>query len=251
MSGHSKWSTIKRKKGALDAKRGKIFTKLIKEITIAAKQGGGDPDGNPRLRTAIQTAKGANMPQENITRAIAKGTGDLEGVNYEEGVYEGYGPNGVGILISVLTDNRNRTGAEVRHILTKNNGAMAEPNAVAWNFEKKGLFLISQEGVDEESLIELALEAGAYDLEPADESFEIHTSPDAFESVREALEERDVQVESAELTMLPKSTVHLTGREAEQMLRLMEALEDNDDVQNIYANFDISEEQMAQVSAST
>lgn len=249
MSGHSKWSTIKRKKGALDAKRGKIFTKLIKEITIAARLGGGDPDGNPRLRTAIQAAKGANMPQDNITRAIAKGTGDLEGVNYEECAYEGYGPNGVAIFIAVLTDNRNRTGAEIRHILTKNNGTMAEPNAVAWNFEKKGLFLVPQESVDEETLMELALEAGADDFESTDDLFEIHTSPDAFEDVREALEHSEIQTESAELAMLPKSTVKLEGKEAEQMLRLMEALEDNDDVQNVYANFDISEEQMAEASA--
>ena len=249
MSGHSKWSTIKRKKGALDAKRGKIFTKLIKEITIAARLGGGDPDGNPRLRTAIQTAKGANMPQDNITRAIAKGTGELEGVNYEECAYEGYGPNGVAIFISVLTDNRNRSGAEIRHILTKNNGTMAEPNAVAWNFEKKGLFLVLQESVDEETLMELALEAGAEDFESTDDLFEIHTSPDAFETVREALEQNGIPTESAELAMLPKSTVKLEGKEAEQMLRLMEALEDNDDVQNVYANFDISEEQMAEASA--
>lgn len=249
MSGHSKWSTIKRKKGALDAKRGKIFTKLIKEITVAAKLGGGDPDGNPRLRTAIQTAKGANMPQENIARAIAKGTGELEGVHYEECAYEGYGPSGVAILISVLTDNRNRTGAEIRHVLTKNSGSMAEPNAVAWNFEKKGLFLVPREGVDEESLMELALEAGAEDMEPAADLFEIRTPPDAFEAVREALEKSGVPTESAELAMLPKSTVPLEGGEAERMLRLMEALEENDDVQNVYANFDISEEQMAQASA--
>lgn len=249
MSGHSKWSTIKRKKGALDAKRGKIFTKLIKEITVAAKLGGGDPDGNPRLRTAIQTAKGANMPQENIARAIAKGTGELEGVHYEECAYEGYGPSGVAILISVLTDNRNRTGAEIRHVLTKNSGSMAEPNAVAWNFEKKGLLLVPREGVDEEALMELALEAGAEDMEPAADLFEIRTPPDAFEAVREALEKSGVPTESAELAMLPKSTVPLEGGEAERMLRLMEALEENDDVQNVYANFDISEEQMAQASA--
>ncbi len=249
MSGHSKWSTIKRKKGALDAKRGKIFTKLIKEITIAARLGGGDPDGNPRLRTAIQTAKGANMPQDNIARAIAKGTGELEGINYEECTYEGYGPSGVAILISVLTDNRNRTGAEIRHILTKNSGSLSEPNAVAWNFEKKGLFLVSRENADEETLMELTLEAGAEDFESTDDFFEIHTSPDEFESVREALENSGISTESAELAMLPKSTVKLDGKEADQMLRLMEALEDNDDIQNVYANFDISEEQMAEASA--
>ena len=250
MSGHSKWSTIKRKKGVLDAKRGKIFTKLIKEITIAARLGGGDPDGNPRLRTAIQTAKGANMPQDNIARAIAKGAGDLEGVNYEEYAYECYGPNGVAILIAVLTDNRNRTGAEIRHILTKNNGSMAEPNAVAWNFKKKGLLLRSpgKPWMRKRSWNSCSM-LGRKTSNPADDLFEIHTSPDAFESVREALEKNKIQTESAEITMLPKSTVKLEGKQAEQMLRLMEALEDNEDVQNVYANFDISEEQMVEASA--
>ncbi len=249
MSGHSKWSTIKRKKGALDAKRGKIFTKLIREITVAAKMGGGDPAGNPRLRMAIQNAKGANMPQDNVNRAISKGTGDMEGVVYEEFSYEAYGPGGVAILIPVLTENRNRTGSEVRHILTRNNGNLTEPNAVAWNFEKKGFFLIPGDGVDEETLMEIVLEAGAEDMEPADGNFEVRSEPEAFEDVRAALEKNSVATESAEITMLPKTTVKLEGKPAEQMLRLIESLEDNDDVQNVYANFDISEEEMSKVSA--
>jgi YebC/PmpR family DNA-binding regulatory protein len=249
MSGHSKWSTIKRKKGALDAKRGKIFTKLIREITVAAKLGGGDPNGNPRLRMAIQNAKGANMPQDNINRAISKGTGDMEGVVYEEFTYEGYGPGGVAILIPVLTENRNRTGSEVRHILTKNGGNFAEPNAVAWNFEKKGFFLIPSNNVEEETLMEVVLEAGAEDMQPGEGNFEVRTETEAFEDVRAALEKSDIPMDSAEVTMLPKTTVKLEGKPAEQMLRLIEALEDNDDVQNVYANFDISEEEMAKATA--
>ncbi len=249
MSGHSKWSTIKRKKGVIDAKRGKIFTKIIREITVAARMGGGDPDGNPRLRMAIQNAKGANMPQDNVTRAISKGTGDLEGVVYEEFSYEAYGPGGVAILIPVLTDNRNRTGPEIRHILSRHNGSLAEPNAVAWNFEKKGYFLISGDRVDEETLMDIVLEAGADDLEAADGNFEVRSGPDTFEDVREALEKNNIKADSAEITMLPKTTVELEGKPAEQMLRLLEALEDNDDVQNVYANFDISEEEMAKASS--
>lgn len=249
MSGHSKWNTIKRKKGVLDAKRGKIFTKLIKEITIAARLGGGDPEGNPRLRAAIQAGKGANMPQDNITRAIAKGTGDLEGVNYEEYAYEGYGPGGVAILIQVMTDNRNRTGSEVRSILTKNNGNLAEPNAVSWIFEKKGLFIVSTENVDEETLMDIVLEAGAEDMETSESIYEIRTTPEAIEDVRAALEKNQIATEVAEFAMLPKNTVKVEGKAAGQMLRLMELLEDNDDVQNVYANFDISEEEMAQISA--
>lgn len=249
MSGHSKWSTIKRKKGVIDAKRGKIFTKIIREITVAAKIGGGDPDGNPRLRMAMQNAKGANMPQDNVTRAISKGTGDMEGVVYEEFSYEAYGPGGVAILIPVLTDNRNRTGPEIRHILSRHNGTLAEPNAVAWNFEKKGFFLILGDSVDEETLMDIVLEAGADDLESADGNFEVRSSPDTFEDVRVALEKNNIKADSAEITMLPKTTVNLEGKPAEQMLRLIEALEDNDDVQNVYANFDISEEEMAKASS--
>lgn len=249
MSGHSKWSTIKRKKGALDAKRGKIFTKLIREITVAAKMGGGDPTGNPRLRLAIQNAKSANMPQDNVNRAIAKGTGDMEGVTYEEFTYEAYGPGGVAILIPVLTDNRNRTGPEVRHILSKNGGNLAEPNAVAWNFEKKGFFLIPGGEVDEETLMEIVLEAGAEDMTPADGNFEVRSDPEVFEDIRAALEGNNIQTDSAEITMLPKTTIKLEGKPAEQMLRLIETLEDNDDVQNVYANFDISDEEMAKATA--
>jgi YebC/PmpR family DNA-binding regulatory protein len=249
MSGHSKWSTIKRKKGALDAKRGKIFTKLIREITVAAKMGGGDPDGNPRLRMAIQNAKGANMPQDNVTRAISKGTGDMEGVVYEEFTYEAYGPGGVAILILVLTENRNRTGSEVRHILSRRGGNLAEPNAVAWNFDKKGFFLIPEAGVDEDSLLEIVLEAGADDMEPADGHYEVTSEPEAYEDIRAALENNQIPMETAEISMIPKTTVKLEGKPAEQMLRLIETLEDNDDVQNVYANFDISEEEMAKVSA--
>ncbi len=249
MSGHSKWSTIKRKKGALDAKRGKIFTKLIREITVAAKMGGGDPDGNPRLRMAIQNAKSANMPQDNVTRAISKGTGDMEGVVYEEFTYEAYGPGGVAILISVLTENRNRTGSEVRHILSRRGGNLAEPNAVAWNFDKKGFFLIPEAGVDEDSLLEIVLEAGADDMEPADGHYEVTSEPEAYEDIRAALENNQIPMETAEISMIPKTTVKLEGKPAEQMLRLIETLEDNDDVQNVYANFDISEEEMAKVSA--
>ncbi|HBK81391.1 MAG TPA: YebC/PmpR family DNA-binding transcriptional regulator [Nitrospinae bacterium] len=249
MSGHSKWSTIKRKKGALDAMRGKIFTKLIREITVAAKMGGGDPAGNPRLRMAIQNAKGANMPQDNVTRAISKGTGDMEGVVYEEFTYEAYGPGGVAILIPVLTENRNRTGSEVRHILSRRGGNLAEPNAVAWNFEKKAFFLIPGEGVEEDDLLEVVLEAGADNLEPVDGNFEVTSEPEAYEDIRAALEKSGIPAKSAEITMLPKTTVKIEGKPAEQMLRLIEALEDNDDVQNVYANFDISEEEMAKVTA--
>ena len=248
MSGHSKWSTIKRKKGALDAKRGKIFTKLIKEITIAARTGGGDVEGNPRLRSAIQTAKSSNMPQDNITRAIAKGTGDLDGVSYEELSYEGYGPGGVAILINVLTDNKNRTGSEIRHLLTKGSGNMAEPNAVAWNFEKKGLILIPKNDSDEESLMEVVLESDADDMQVTEDHFEIYTTPEKFEFVLNIIKESEFIPESADVSMIPKTTVKLEGKEAEQMLRLLESIEDNDDVQNVYANFDISDEEMEKIT---
>ena len=248
MSGHSKWSTIKRKKGALDAKRGKIFTKLIKEITIAARTGGGDVEGNPRLRSAIQTAKSSNMPQDNITRAIAKGTGDLDGVSYEELSYEGYGPGGVAILINVLTDNKNRTGSEIRHLLTKGSGNMAEPNAVAWNFEKKGLILIPKNDSDEESLMEVVLESDADDMQVTEDHFEIYTTPEKFEFVLNKIKESEFIPDSADVSMIPKTTVKLEGKEAEQMLRLLESIEDNDDVQNVYANFDISDEEMEKVT---
>lgn len=246
MSGHNKWSTIKHKKGAADAKRGKIFTKLIKEITVAAKMGGGDPDGNPRLRTAIDKAKGENMPKDNIERAIKKGTGGMEGVVYEETTYEGYGPGGVAVLVEVMTDNRNRTVSDVRSIFTKCNGNMGEAGCVSWIFSKKGLIVFSN-AADFDALFEAALEAGAEDVSDEDGQYEVTTDPSAFFEVREALEKAGFTYESAEVTMIPQTTVKLEGKQAESMLKMMERLEDNDDVQNVYANFDISEEEMEQM----
>jgi YebC/PmpR family DNA-binding regulatory protein len=244
MSGHSKWSTIKRKKGAADAKRGKVFSKVIKEITIAARIGGGDPEGNPRLRAAILLAKNENMPKDNIDRAIKKGTGDLEGATYEEIIYEAYGPGGVAILTQVLTDNKNRTVADIRHIFTKNNGSMGETGCVAWMFEKKGYIVFDKSKIDEEALMEWGLEAGVEDIREQEEEWEVITSLEDFEKTRAALETKKWIPQVAELTMIPKNTVTLEGKNAEQMLRLMEALEDNDDVQNVYANFDIPEKVM-------
>lgn len=243
MSGHNKWSTIKHKKGAADAKRGKIFTKLIKEITVAAKLGGGDPDGNPRLRTAIDKAKSENMPKENIERAIKKGIGELEGVNYEETTYEGYGPGGVAVLVEVMTDNKNRTVSEIRSIFSKNNGNMGEAGCVSWMFDKKGLMVFAKD-TDFDKLFEAALEAGAEDVSDEEEQIEVTTDPAAFIEVREALEKAGFKYESAEITMIPQTMVKLEGKQAESMLKLMERLEDNDDVQNVYANFDISSEEM-------
>jgi len=243
MSGHNKWSTIKHKKGAADAKRGKIFTKLIKEITVAAKLGGGDADGNPRLRTAIDKAKNENMPKENIERAIKKGTGELEGVTYEEINYEGYGPGGVAVLVEVMTDNRNRSVSDVRSIFTKCNGNMGETGCVSWMFDKKGLLIVSKQ-VDFDKLFEAALEAGAEDVSDQEEQYEVVTDPATFVEVRESLQRSGFTFESAEITMIPQTMIKLEGKQAESMLRLMERLEDNDDVQNVYANFDISEEEM-------
>ncbi len=243
MSGHNKWSTIKHKKGAADAKRGKIFTKLIKEITVAAKLGGGDPNGNPRLRTAVDKAKAENMPKDNIDRAIKKGTGELEGVTYEEIVYEGYGPNGVAVLVEVMTDNRNRTVSEVRSIFTKCNGNMGEAGCVAWMFDKRGL-LVFPKSIDFDKLFEAAIEAGADDVTDEDEQFEVMTDPANFIEVREALEKAGFKPESAEVTMIPQTQIKLEGKAAESMLKMMDRLEDNDDVQNVYANFDISDEEM-------
>ncbi|MDP8254891.1 MAG: YebC/PmpR family DNA-binding transcriptional regulator [Candidatus Alcyoniella australis] len=244
MSGHSKWSTIKRKKGAADAKRGKLFTKFIREITIAAREGGGDPEGNPRLRTAIDKAKASNMPNDNIDRGIKKGTGDLEGVSYEEIVYEGYGPGGVAIMLDVLTDNRNRALADIRHILTKNNGNLGENGCVSWLFEKRGLIQFDRGSVDEDSLMEVALEAGADDISEDEDVLEVLTEPSAMQSVRQALVEAGLEPASAEVTSIPQSTVKLTGKQAGQMLRMMDMLEDCDDIQNVWANFDISDEEM-------
>ena len=243
MSGHNKWSTIKHKKGAADAKRGQVFTKLIKEITVAAKLGGGDADGNPRLRTAIDKAKAENMPKENIERAIKKGTGELEGVTYEEITYEGYGPGGVAVLVEVMTDNRNRTVSDVRSIFTKCNGNMGETGCVAWMFDKKGLIVLSK-NTDFDKLFEAALEAGAEDVSDQDEQFEVITDQSTFMDVRDSLAKQGFAFESAEVTMIPQTMIKLEGKPAENMLKLMERLEDNDDVQNVYANFDISEEEM-------
>ncbi|BDV43901.1 putative transcriptional regulatory protein [Geotalea uraniireducens] len=243
MSGHNKWSTIKHKKGAADAKRGKVFTKLIKEITVAAKIGGGDPNGNPRLRTAVDKAKAENMPKDNIDRAIKKGTGELDGVSYEEITYEGYGPGGVAVLVECMTDNRNRTVSEVRSVFTKCNGNMGETGCVSWMFDKKGLIVFAK-SVDFEKLFETALEAGAEDVTDEEEQYEVLTDPSSFIEVREALAAAGFANESAEITMLPQTMVKLEGKNAENMLKLMDRLEDNDDVQNVYANFDISMEEM-------
>ena len=248
MSGHSKWSSIKRKKGATDAKRGKVFTKLIKEITVAARIGGGDPEGNPRLRAAIAAAKADNMPKDNIERAIKKGTGELEGVSYEELIYEGYGPGGAAILIEAMTDNRNRTTADIRHIFSKGSGNLGEAGCVAWMFDKKGYLVVEKSAVDEEKLMELALDAGAEDIEEGGKEFEVITDPGSFDAVKEALDKAGIQYVLAEVTMYPQSTVKLEAKNADQMLRMMEQLEDQDDVQKVYANFDIPEEVMEQLS---
>ncbi len=248
MSGHSKWSTIKRKKGAADSKRGKVFSKLIKEITIAARTGGGDPDGNPRLRTAIAAAKSENMPKDNIERAVKKGTGDGGGATLEEISYEGYGPGGAAVLVDTLTDNRNRTTGEIRHIFAKHNGNLGENGCVSWIFEKKGLIVFEKDKVGEEKLFELALEAGAEDIKEEATTFEVITDPGSFDKVKEALDAGDMQCLLAEVTMVPLNTVKLEGKEAERMIRLMDALEDCDDVQKAYSNFDISEEILEQMS---
>ena len=247
MAGHSKWAQIKHKKAVVDAKRGKLFSKLAKEISVAAKLGGGDPSMNPRLRTAIEKAKEANMPQDNIKRAIQKGTGELPGMAYEEAIYEGYGPGGVAMLIEVLTDNKNRTVSEIRHLLSKHGGSLGEAGCVSWIFEKKGLILVNKQSIDEDSLMAVALEAGAEDLknDPKEDNYEIITSPDDFQAVKDALASNNVQIVMAEITMLPKTQVSLEGDGAEKMLKLMEVLEDHDDVQNVYANFDLPEEVMA------
>jgi len=243
MSGHNKWSTIKHKKGAADAKRGKVFTKIIKEISVAAKLGGGDPVANPRLRTAIDKAKAENMPKDNIERAIKKGAGGMEGVTYEEIIYEGYGPGGAAVLVEVLTDNRNRSVSDIRSIFTKCNGNMGESGCVAWMFSQKGLILYDK-SVDFEQLFEAAIEAGAEDVAEQDEQFEVTTEPGSFIEVREALEAKGFRYANAEITMIPQTLVVLEGKQAENMLKLMDRLEDNDDVQNVYSNFDISSEEM-------
>jgi YebC/PmpR family DNA-binding regulatory protein len=246
MSGHSKWATIKHKKGALDAKRGKIFTRLIKEITIAAKTGGGgDPDGNPRLRTAIAAAKAENMPADNIKRAIQRGTGELEGVNYEEITYEGYGPGGVAIIVEVLTDNKNRAVSEVRHAFSKNGGNMGAEGAVSWMFTKKGVVTIAKTAANEDKLTEIVLEAGAEDLSDEGENWEILCDPKDFEAVTEALKAAKITPEHAEITKIASTYTKLEGAQANAMIRLLEAIEDLDDTQNLYSNFDMDEAPVA------
>jgi len=249
VSGHSKWASIKHKKAAIDAKRGKLFSRISKEITVAAKIGGGDLNSNPRLRTAVMAGKEANMPGDNIERAIKKGTGELPGVTYEESVYEGYGPGGVAVLIEVLTDNKNRTTSEIRSIFTKRNGNMASANAVAWMFTKKGFITIKKETVDEDTLLDITLDAGAEDVKTEGDIYEVITGLQDFESVKEALAKNKIATESAEITALPSNTVQVNEKEAKQVLDLVETLEDHDDVQNVYANFDISDEIMKKLEA--
>ena len=246
MAGHSKWANIKHRKGAQDAKRGKVFTKIIKELTVAARIGGGDPDANPRLRTAIDKAKQANMPKENVDRAIKKGTGNLDGVNYEEGIFEGYGPGGVALIVEFLTDNRTRTVADVRHIFSKYGGNLGVSGSVAFLFDRKGLISFSTDN-DFEQIFEIALESGAEDVRDEGDIYEVITDAGNFIEVRDAMAEAGLQWETAEATMIPQNQVELESKPAETMLKLMDALEDNDDVQNVYANFDISEEEVAKI----
>lgn len=240
MSGHSKWASIRHKKGAVDAKRGKVFSKLIKEITVAARLGGGDPEGNPRLRVAIQAAKAQNMPKDNIARAIKKGTGELAGTSY--------GPGGVALMMNCLTDNRNRTIADIKHIFERHGGNLGEPGCVSWIFEKKGLFVFERNSVEEEKLLDLALEAGAEDIKESDTQFEVLTDPADFESIKKAFDNEGLSYSLAEISMIPQNTVKLDGRDAERVLSLLEALEENDDVSHVYANFDIPDEVMEALS---
>ena len=244
MSGHSKWHTIKHKKGAADAKRGKIFTRIIKELTIAARNGGGDPDANPRLRTVIADAKAVNMPADNIKRAIRRGTGEEEGVTYEEVMYEGYGPGGAAIIIEALTDNRNRTVGEVRHILTKHGGKLGEPNSVARLFEKKGYIVVSKAKANEEALMNAALDAGADDMRDDGDSWEVLSAPDVYQMVLDAVKGLGVEPDAAQVSLLPQNYVKLEGKTADQMVKLMDALDDHDDVRQVWSNFDIEEKEI-------
>ena len=249
MSGHSKWSTIKRKKGAIDSKRGKIFTKLIKEITLAARLGGGDLEGNSRLRQAIMAAKEENMPKDNIDRAIKKGTGDLAGAAaYEEVTYEGYGPAGVAVIVDVMTDNKNRTVAEIRHSFAKHGGNLGENGCVAWMFDKKGSIVFDKKAVGEDALMEVALEAGAEDVRDQESEWEVITDPTTFEAVKKAIDQKGWKYLEARVGKIPQNTIQLEAGKAEQMLKLMEKLEDNDDVQNVYANFDIPDDVMEKLN---
>lgn len=244
MSGHSKWATIKHKKGAADARRGKIFTKLIKEITVAARMGGGDPDSNPRLRTAVLAAKAENMPADNIKRAIQKGTGELPGATYEESVYEAYGPGGVAMMVEVATDNKNRTVSEIRHLFSKHGGNLGESGSVAWMFHKKGYIVVEKEKADEERLLNLVMESGAEDLSDDGSNWEIFTAPSELNKVLDRLKAENITPAVAEISMVPQTYVKLTGKGAQQMLRLTSDLEDHDDVQHVYANFDIEESEL-------
>jgi YebC/PmpR family DNA-binding regulatory protein len=249
MSGHSKWHTIKHKKGALDAKRGKLFTKLIREMTIAARIGGGDPDSNPRLRTAVDKAKGANMPADNITRAIKKGTGELEGTTYEELLLEGYGPGGVAILVEGSTDNRNRTVSEIRHLFTKNGGNLGGAGSVAYMFKPRGVIAIAADKTTEEKLMEIALDAGAEDIESESQGFTVYTTQQGFEAVRDAIKKAGIEPDEAEVKKLAENNIALEGAKAQQLLKLVEALDDHDDVQNVWDNSDISEKEMEEAAA--
>jgi YebC/PmpR family DNA-binding regulatory protein len=249
MSGHSKWSTIKRKKGALDAKRGKIFSRLAKEIAVAARIGGGDATMNPRLRTVLLAAKAQNMPKDNVERAIKKGTGEIEGAAYEEIRYECYGPAGIAIIVDALTDNKNRTVADVRHLVNKAGGSMAENGAVTWNFEQKGIIAVDKEGLDDETIFEKATEAGAEDVDMEGDQYEITTDPTELHTVSAALEEMEIEVKEAKLTMLPKTTIEVDEKQVKSVLNLMEALEDNDDVQDVYSNVEITDDVMAAAMA--
>jgi YebC/PmpR family DNA-binding regulatory protein len=242
MSGHSKWHSIKHKKMAMDARKGKIFTKIIKEIMVAAKTGGPNPETNPRLRLAIEKAKSVNMPNENIQRAIKKGTGEEGGVNYEQVTYEGYGPGGVAIFVEVLTDNKNRSASEIRSIFSRHNGNLAGAGSVSWIFERKGLISVKKENVDEDKLMSIILDAGAEDMRIEKDTYDVITSPENFEDVKKVIEMNKIPIENAGITYIPKNTVSLEGKEAEQLLKLLDELEESDDVQNVYANFDISDE---------
>ena len=249
MSGHSKWHSIRHKKGATDAKRGKIFSRINKELMVAARMGGGDPSANPRLRQAIATAKAENMHKDNIERAIKKGTGELEGVNYEEHVYEGYAPGGVALLIEVMTDNKNRAAADIRYVFNKRGGSLGEAGCVAWMFDKKGLIVFEQELVDEDEVLEVALEAGADDVITTEDQYEVHTELAAFESVKQAFDDQELQYTMAEITMMPQNTVKVDDEaQAAQVLKLMDAIEDADDVQKVYANFDIPDEILQRIT---
>jgi len=251
MAGHSKWAQIKHKKAVVDARKGKTFSKISREISVAAKLGGGNPDMNPRLRLAIEKAKQVNMPSDNIKRAIQRGTGELPGTSYEEVIYEGYGPGGVAIMIEVLTDNKNRTISEIRHIMSRHNGNIGEAGCVSWIFEKKGYILVKKNSIDEDTLMSEALEAGAEDFknDPSEENYEIITAPEDFNSVKDFLEKRGIQINLAEITRIPKNYIKLEGDDAEKIMKLLSSLEDHDDVQNVYANFDIPDEIMVKAGS--